>query len=34
MKHEFAARDNDIDFIKKDCGGFIDEYHAVCEQLK
>lgn len=34
MKHEFAARDNDIDFIKKDCEGFIDEYHAVCEQLK
>ncbi len=33
-KHELAARDNDIGFIKKDCDGFIEEYRAVCEKLK
>ena len=33
-KHEFAARDKDIDFIKKDCEAFFEEYHSVCEQLK
>ena len=33
-KHEYAARDNDIEFIKKDCEGFIEEYRTVCEKLK
>ena len=33
-KHEFAARDMDTEFIKKDCEGFIEEYRTVCEKLK
>ncbi|MBO7096298.1 MAG: response regulator, partial [Lachnospiraceae bacterium] len=33
-KHEFAARDLDKEFIKKDCEGFIEEYRTVCEKLK
>ncbi|MBP5763376.1 MAG: Hpt domain-containing protein, partial [Lachnospiraceae bacterium] len=33
-KHEFAARDLDTEFIKKDCEGFIEEYRTVCEKLK
>ncbi len=33
-QHEFAARDGNIDFIKKDCEGFIEEYRTVCEKLK
>ncbi len=33
-KHEFAARDMDTEFIKKDCEGFIEEYRKVCEKLK
>ncbi len=33
-KHEYAAMDNDIDFIKTDCEGFIEEYRTACEKLK
>ena len=33
-KHEFAARDGDIEFIKKDCDGFIEEYRTVCEKIR
>ncbi|MBO4883116.1 MAG: response regulator [Lachnospiraceae bacterium] len=33
-KHEFAARDMDTEFIKKDCEGFLEEYRTVCEKLK
>ncbi len=32
--HEFAARDNDIEFIKSDCEAFFEAYHDVCTRLK
>ena len=32
-KHEFAARDNDADFIKSDFEAFIEEYRSVCKKL-
>ena len=32
-KHEFAAKNNDTDFIFKDAEGFINEYIEVCEKL-
>lgn len=33
-KHEFAAKDNDVEFIYKDAHDFIEEYIAVCEKLR
>lgn len=33
-KHEFAAKDNDIDFIKSDAEEFFREYEDVCSKLK
>ncbi len=33
-KHEFAGRDNDIEFIKSDCEAFFEAYHDVCSRLK
>ena len=33
-QHEFAARDGDTEFIKKDCEAFFEEYRTVCEKLK
>ena len=32
-KHEFAARDNDTEFIKQDADAFIDKYLEICKQL-
>ena len=32
--HELAAKEGNIDFIKKDCDGFLEEYRTVCEKLK
>lgn len=33
-QHEYAARDGDTEFIKKDCEAFFEEYRTVCEKLK
>ena len=33
-KHEFAARDNDTDFVYKDADAFINEYIEICRKLK
>ena len=33
-RHEFAAKDNDIEFILGDANGFIDEYIEVCRMMK
>ncbi len=33
-KHEFAAKDNDLDFINGDIDDFISEYTELCEKLK
>ena len=33
-KHEFAARDNDISFIRKDCEPFLEAYIEICKKLK
>ena len=33
-KHEFAAKDNDIDYIKSDAEEFFREYEDVCSKLK
>ena len=32
-KHEFAAKENNIDFILKDCEGFFEEFAHVCKNL-
>lgn len=32
--HEYAGRDGDIEFIKKDMEGFLRQYRAVCVRLK
>ena len=32
-KHEFAAKDNDTDFIYEDADGFINEYTDICKKL-
>ena len=32
-KHEYAARDNDLDFIYSDSEDFIKEYLEVCKKL-
>ncbi len=32
-RHEFAARDNDTEFIKQDADAFIDKYLEICKQL-
>ena len=33
-KHEFAAKEDDTDFIYKDAEGFLNEYAKVCKKLK
>ena len=33
-KHEFAAKDNDIDYILGDAGEFMDEYLQLCNDLE
>ena len=33
-KHEFAAKDNDIDYILGDAGEFMDEYLQLCNELE
>ena len=33
-KHEFAARDNDVEFVLGDAEEFIAEYEDVCRQLE
>ena len=32
-KHEFAARDNDMDFINADAESFIEDYIKLCDKL-
>ena len=33
-KHEFAARDNDADFVQGDADAFLNEYAAICGKLR
>ena len=33
-KHEFAAKDGNIDFINGDADAFINDYKELCERLK
>ncbi len=32
-RHEFAAKEDNIDFILEDCDGFLDEYAKLCKML-
>ncbi len=32
-KHEFAARENNYDFITTDCDDFLEEYRSICNRL-